>query len=126
VYVEHSVQKNASIVSYSRRSRKHSQRFILFDLSNIVRHFNKAVLHKPIAYRRKFFTSQVEVAVVLTLCSAGLGGPKGPGATTMFVCLAICTSCACHLVIFISEESLFVDAIKLSVVQTAVFHLNII
>jgi len=41
----------------------------------------------------------------------------------MFLCLAICTTCACHLVTFISEKNLFVDAIKLSVVQTAVFHL---
>jgi len=44
----------------------------------------------------------------------------------MFMCLAVCTTCAWHLVIFISEESLFVDAITLSVVQTAVFHLYII
>jgi len=33
------------------------------------------------------------------------------------------TTCACHLVTFISAESLFVDVMKLSVVQTAVFHL---
>jgi len=44
----------------------------------------------------------------------------------MFMCLATCTTCACHLIIFISEESLFVDAIKLSVVQTAVVHLDMI
>ena len=49
---------------------------------------------------------------------------KGP--PTMFTCLAICTTCACHLVSFNSEESLFVDAIKLSVVQTSIFHLYII
>ena len=42
------------------------------------------------------------------------------------MCLAICMTCACHAIIFISEESLFVDANKLSVVQTAVFHLHII
>jgi len=29
----------------------------------------------------------------------------------MFVCLAICAKCACHLVIF-GEKSLFVDAIN--------------
>jgi len=44
----------------------------------------------------------------------------------MFMCVAICATCACHLVIFISEESFFVDTLKLSVVQTAVFHLYII
>jgi len=33
---------------------------------------------------------------------------------------------ACHWGIFISEENLFVNAIKLSVVQTAVFHMNIV
>jgi len=44
----------------------------------------------------------------------------------MFMCLAICTTCAYHLAISISEESLFVDAVKLSVVQTAVFYMNII
>ena len=52
-----------------------------------------------------------------TVCSAGFRGePKGPGsraphqtgAPTMFMYLAICTTCACHLVIFISEESLYV------------------
>jgi len=62
--------------------------------------------------------------------SAGFrGGPRGPGpghptkqgSPTMFMCLAICATCACHLVIFITEESLFVDTIKLSVVQTVVF-----
>ena len=42
----------------------------------------------------------------------------------MFICLAIYTTCACHLVIFISEESLFVDTIESSVVQTAAFYLN--
>jgi len=36
------------------------------------------------------------------------------------------TQCACHIVIFVSEESLFADAIKLSVVQTAIFHLIIV
>jgi len=40
----------------------------------------------------------------------------GPGPPTMFMCLAICTTCACHLLVFISEESLFVNAIKRSVV----------
>jgi len=44
----------------------------------------------------------------------------------MFMCLAVYTMYACHLGIFISEESLFADAIKLSVVQTALFHLNIV
>jgi len=29
----------------------------------------------------------------------------------MLMCLAIFTTCVCHLVIFISDESLFVDAI---------------
>jgi len=43
----------------------------------------------------------------------------------MSVCLAISTICACHLVIPISEESLFVDDIKLLVGQTAGFHLHI-
>jgi len=46
-------------------------------------------------------------------------GPRGPepgqptkqAPPTMFMCLTICTTCACHLVIFISEENLFVDAI---------------
>jgi len=52
----------------------------------------------------------------------GLPPHRGP---TKFMCFAICTICACHLVIFVSEESLFVDAIKLSVVQTSAFHLNI-
>jgi len=42
-----------------------------------------------------------------------------------FMCLAICTTCACHLVVFIGEEGLFANAIKLSVIQTAVFHLYI-
>ena len=67
--------------------------------------------------------------------SAGFrGGPRGPGPSpptkkgppTMFMCLAIWTTCACHLFIFINEESLFAGAIKLSVIQTAVFHLYII
>ena len=31
----------------------------------------------------------------------------------MFICLAICAACACHLDILISEESLFVDAITI-------------
>jgi len=39
------------------------------------------------------------------------------------MCLAICTTCTCHLVIFISEESLWT---LLSVVQTEVLHLHII
>jgi len=47
-----------------------------------------------------------------------LGGLKRPGHRAphqsglpkMFMCLAICVTCACHLVI-ISEENLFVDAI---------------
>jgi len=61
----------------------------------------------------------------INVFSAGFrGGPKGP--PTMFMCLRISATCVCHLVIFISEESLFVDPIKLSVVQTAVFHLYII
>jgi len=41
-------------------------------------------------------------------------GPKAPhqrGPPTMFVCLAICATCGCHLVIF-SEKSMFVDAIN--------------
>jgi len=39
-----------------------------------------------------------------------LGGEaRGPGAPAMFTCLAISTTCACHLVIF-SEKSWFVDA----------------
>jgi len=53
------------------------------------------------------------------------GPPTKQGPPTMFMCLAICTTCAWQLVTFISEESLFVDA-KISVVQTAVFHLCII
>jgi len=44
----------------------------------------------------------------------------------MFMCLAMCTTCAYHLFIFANEESLFIDAMKLSVVQTAVFRLYII
>jgi len=61
-----------------------------------------------------------------------LRGSKGPGpgpraphhrrSPTMLMCLAVCT-CACHFVIFIRKESLFADAIKLSIGQTAVFHL---
>jgi len=39
------------------------------------------------------------------------------------MCLAICVTCACHLVIF-GVESLFVDAVSVS--QTAVFHLIIV
>jgi len=34
-------------------------------------------------------------------------GPRAPhqtGTPTMFMCLAICTTCACHSIIFISEE----------------------
>ena len=62
----------------------------------------------------------------------GAKWPKGPapraphlrGPTTIFIRSGICSTCACHLVIF-SEESLFVDAINLlSVGQTAVFHLK--
>ena len=59
------------------------------------------------------------------LCSAGFRGrPRGPGPgpPTMFMCLVICATCACHLIIF-SEETLFVDAIS-SVGKTAVFNLN--
>jgi len=66
---------------------------------------------------------------VLSSHSAGFRGGQGPPpkrGPTMLMCLAICTTCAFHLVIFISEKSLFEDAIKLSVVQTAVFHLNIV
>jgi len=51
----------------------------------------------------------------------------GEGPPTIFMCLVIRTTYACHLVIFISEEiSLFEDSIKLSIVQTTVFHLNIV
>jgi len=32
-------------------------------------------------------------------------------APNIFMCLAVCATCACHLIIFISEESLFVDTI---------------
>ena len=66
------------------------------------------------------------------LASAGFRGPMGPGTLTKegpptrFMCFTICTACACHLVIFISEGSLFVDVNILSVVQTAVFHVYII
>jgi len=49
--------------------------------------------------------------------SAGFRGAKGPAPTapiklppTMLMCLAICATCACHLVVF-NEESLYVDAI---------------
>jgi len=52
----------------------------------------------------------------------GARGP-GPGPPTMFTCLGTCATYACLLVIF-SEKSLFVDAIKLSVGQTAVFYLK--
>ena len=63
-----------------------------------------------------------------------LGRAKGPWPgvphqkcpPTMFMCLAICATCQYHLVIFITEEGLFVDTIKPSVVQKAVFHLYII
>jgi len=48
----------------------------------------------------------------------------GPGAPTMFRCLAIRVTCACHLVIF-RRECLFVDAIS-SVGQMAVFLLSIV
>jgi len=59
--------------------------------------------------------------------SAGFwGGPRNLEPPTMFMCLAIYTIYVCHLGIFIGEESLFAAAIKLSVVQTAVFHLNIV
>jgi len=39
------------------------------------------------------------------------GAPRRPGSgsPTMFMCLAICATCVCHLVIF-SEKSFFVDA----------------
>ena len=43
----------------------------------------------------------------------------------MFMCLAVCTSCACQSVIFIINGSLFADAIKLPVVQKTVFRLHI-
>jgi len=43
----------------------------------------------------------------------GLGPPTRKGPPTMVMCFALSTTCACHLVIFISEESLFVDAAKL-------------
>jgi len=46
------------------------------------------------------------------LQSGVVGGAQGPRNPTMFMCLAICATCVCHLVIFISEENLFVDAIK--------------
>jgi len=39
-------------------------------------------------------------------------------APTMFMCLAICATCACHLVIF-SEKSLFVNAINLIIYRSA-------
>jgi len=42
----------------------------------------------------------------------------GQGAPTMFICLAICATCACHLVPFM-EESLLVGVINYY--QTAVF-----
>jgi len=49
-------------------------------------------------------------------------GPHQRGSLAIFICLATCVTCACHLVIF-SEESLFVDAINLlSVGQTAVLY----
>jgi len=38
-------------------------------------------------------------------------GPPPKRAPTMFMFLAICATCACHLVVF-SEKSLFVDAIN--------------
>jgi len=61
---------------------------------------------------------------VNTIASApDLGGGKGPGprAPTMFMCLAICATCACHLFIF-NEKSFFVDAFSyISVGQTVVF-----
>jgi len=64
-----------------------------------------------------------------TSISAGFrGDPRGPGlgpppkrAPTMFMSSAIYATYACHLVVF-SEKSLFVDAVNLSVGQTAVFH----
>jgi len=51
--------------------------------------------------------------VNLSAFSAGFRrGPKEPGprGPTMVMCLAICATCTCHLVIF-SEKILFVDAI---------------
>ena len=47
-------------------------------------------------------------------CSAGFRGGRAPhqkGTPTMFMRLDICTTYAWQLVVFISEESLFVDAI---------------
>jgi len=53
---------------------------------------------------------------------AGTQGHHQRESLTIFICLAICVTCACHLVIF-SEESLFLDAINLlSAGQTAVLY----
>jgi len=60
------------------------------------------------------------------LDSAGFRGGQAPhqtGPPAMFVCLAICATRACHLVIF-SEKSFFVDANSYIGRQTAVFHLK--
>jgi len=49
-----------------------------------------------------------------TECDDGFisaGFREGTRAPTMFMCLAICATCACHLVVF-TEESLLVDAIN--------------
>jgi len=98
------------------------------------RDFQQQIRRTMIMYLHCFFLYKWAERYLSQKSAPDLGGPKGPGprvphqegAPTMFMCLTIHTTCACHLVIFISEESLFVDAIKLSVVQTAVFHLNII
>ena len=65
------------------------------------------------ATRAEFLHHSMYEAAALDL----RGDPRGPGfppkgTPTMFVCLAICTTCACHVVIFISDQSLSVDAIK--------------
>ena len=62
-----------------------------------------------------------------TLLSAGFRGARVPppkSAPTMFLCLAMCATSLCHLVIY-SEESLFADVISYQSVCSS-FLVNIV
>jgi len=62
-------------------------------------------------YLRYYSFSHFPKVRFMTIGAApDLWGARGPGPTTVFMCLAICVTCACHLVIF-SKESLCVNAI---------------
>ena len=108
---------------------------ILFCFKRLLRHnflFEKkslchhSLLNKKIPFVITIIANYSSNVLLIHTAAPDLGSAKGPGkgCPTTFMYLAICTTCACHLVIFISEDSLFADAIKLSVVQTAVFHLK--